>query len=168
MKKLFMFYVGGDCKNSNIELHDIRFSIGEKPADCYDDLRRQWWGTPKSLHLDCWAAVEQADGYDIELNAEPSDDKRKLFFLNMGGYDGREFGELHKNIFLVAENSHQAGLRALKEMHDWKSPHRDNILEIEKIISVSDLFQKDGYHIHLKKAGKMKEFTYTCRFTKLY
>ena len=25
--KLFMFYVGGDCGNANVELHDVRFSI---------------------------------------------------------------------------------------------------------------------------------------------
>src|SRR6202000_32331 len=65
--KLFMFYIGGNCGNSNIELHDVRFSIGESPEDCYDDLRRQWWGEPKSLHLDCWGIVEQADGYDVTL-----------------------------------------------------------------------------------------------------
>jgi hypothetical protein len=50
--KLFMFYVGGNCGNSNVELHDVRFAIGDAPEDCYDDLRRQWWGDPKSLHLD--------------------------------------------------------------------------------------------------------------------
>jgi hypothetical protein len=27
--KLFMFYVGGNCGNSNVELHDVRFSIGD-------------------------------------------------------------------------------------------------------------------------------------------
>jgi hypothetical protein len=71
--KLFMVYVGGDCGNSNIELHDVRFSIGQTPEDCFEDLRRQWWGE-KSLHLDCWSAVEQADGYDLELsNTPPSD-----------------------------------------------------------------------------------------------
>ena len=59
--KLFMFYVGGDCGNSNVELHDVRFSIGNAPEDCYEDLRQQWWGTPESLHLDCWGPVEQAD-----------------------------------------------------------------------------------------------------------
>ncbi|MGC1555455.1 MAG: DUF1543 domain-containing protein, partial [Bradyrhizobium sp.] len=55
-----MFYVGGNCGNSNVELHDVRFSIGEAAEDCHDDLRRQWWGEPRSLHLDCWGAVEQA------------------------------------------------------------------------------------------------------------
>ncbi|KQS85010.1 MULTISPECIES: hypothetical protein [unclassified Rhizobium] len=30
--KLFMFYIGGNCANSNIESHDVRFSIGETAA----------------------------------------------------------------------------------------------------------------------------------------
>ena len=68
-----MFYIGGDCGNSNIELHDIRFSVGNRAEDCYDDLRRQWWGDPESLHLDCWGPVEQVDGFDVSLTTTPPD-----------------------------------------------------------------------------------------------
>jgi hypothetical protein len=101
--KLFMFYVGGNFANSNVELHDVRFSIGQTPEDCHDDLRRQWWGDPKSLHLDCWGAVEQADGYDIELSTQPPEDvDQKLFFVNLGGYDPSAFTELHKNVLIVS------------------------------------------------------------------
>jgi Domain of Unknown Function (DUF1543) len=97
--KLFVFHVGGDCGNSNVELHDVRFSVGETAEDCFDDLRRQWWGEPKSLHLDAWGAVEQADGYDVELSAEPSKSAQaKLFFVNLGGYDPAEFTELQRNV----------------------------------------------------------------------
>ena len=109
--KLFMFYVGGDCGNSNIELHDVRFSAGETPEACHEDLRRQWWGTPKSLHLDCWGAVEQADGYDITLSpARTEQSEMKLFFLNLGGYDPDNFEELHRNVLLVATHSISHGL----------------------------------------------------------
>ncbi|MFX7155938.1 DUF1543 domain-containing protein, partial [Acinetobacter baumannii] len=69
--KLFMFYVGGDCGNSNIELHDVRFSVGETAKDCYDDLRAQWWGTKESLHIDSWSEIDQVDGYAVTLSAEP-------------------------------------------------------------------------------------------------
>jgi hypothetical protein len=93
--KLFMFYIGGDCGNSNIELHDVRFSAGDTAEACHDDLRRQWWGNPKSLHLDCWGAVEQADGYDVMLMPPRSENSLdKLFFLNLGGYDPEHFEEL--------------------------------------------------------------------------
>ena len=65
-----MFYVGGNCGNSNVELHDVRFSIGKTPEDCHEDLREQWWGDPESLYLDCWGAVEQADGFDVVLTMD--------------------------------------------------------------------------------------------------
>src|SRR5258708_39726848 len=97
--KLFMFYVGGDCGNSNVELYDVRFSIGSAPEDCYEDLRRQWWGTPNSLHLDCWGPVEQADGFDVTLTAEPLGEQAcRLFFVNLGGYNPLQFGCLHQKL----------------------------------------------------------------------
>src|ERR1700761_7965099 len=111
--KLFMFYIGGDCGNSNIELHDIRFSVGSRAEDCFDDLRRQWWGDPASLHLDCWGAVEQADGHDIALSAEPGADAvKKLFFVNLGGYAPSEFTELHRNVLIVAADESSAKAKA--------------------------------------------------------
>jgi hypothetical protein len=132
--KLFMFYVGGDCGDSNIELHDVRFSVGETPEACHEDLRRQWWGTPKSLHLDCWGAVEQADGYDITLSpACTEQNEMKLFFLNLGGYDPDNFEELHRNVLLVATDVKAAIVRSLNGVRPgcrltvikpsrWKNP----------------------------------------------
>jgi hypothetical protein len=101
---LFMYYVAGKYRNSNIELRDIRFSVGEKAEDCYEDLRRQWWGDPGSLHLDCWGQVNQADGFDVTVTADAVDTGERLFFANMGGYNPLEFAELHRNILLVAPN----------------------------------------------------------------
>jgi hypothetical protein len=86
---LFMFYVGGKYRNCNIELHDIRFSVGETAQDCYEDLRRQWWGAPESLHLDCWGRVSQADGFDVTVTANAADTGEHLFFAKMSGYDAR-------------------------------------------------------------------------------
>src|ERR1700753_3610294 len=112
--KLFMFYVGGNYGNSNVELHDVRFSIGETAEDCFDDLRRQWWGDPDSLHLDCWGEVTQADGFDVALTKQaPGASSDSLFFVNLGGYDPAEFSELHKNILLVAPDAKAAKAKAL-------------------------------------------------------
>jgi hypothetical protein len=36
--KLFMFYIGGNCGTSNVELHDVRFCVGATPEDCYADI----------------------------------------------------------------------------------------------------------------------------------
>ncbi len=151
--KLFMFYIGGDCANSNVELHNVRFSIGETAEDCRDDLRRQWWGGAKSLHLDCWGEIEQADGYDVALTqgAPTAETDEKLFFLNLGGYDPGEFGELHKNILLVAPNAKAATRKALQQIRNWTLPHKDNVFEVEKAIDVSEMTRRYGYSLQTRR-----------------
>jgi Domain of Unknown Function (DUF1543) len=163
--KLFMFYVGGSCGNSNVELHDLRFSIGETPQDCHDDARRQWWGDAESLHLDCWGAVEQADGFDVELTREiaPGSTDR-LFFVNLGGYDPREFNELHKNILLVAEDAIAAKAKALVQIGSWSLPHKDKVFEVEKAVDITASMQRYGYFLRLTKAVAEKPFEFVCDY----
>lgn len=162
--KLFMFVVGGRYRNANIELHDVRFSIGDKPEDCYPDLRAQWWGEPKSLHLDCWGEVNHADGHDVALVREKSSSASlSLFFVNLGGYDPQEFGELHKNVLIVAANEKAAKARALTLVADWRAPHKDNIVNVETLVNVSDLFRPSGYVISLREAAA-RPFTFTCAY----
>lgn len=163
--KLFMFYVGGNCGNSNVELHDVRFSIGEVAEDCYDDLRRQWWGDPESLHLDCWGPVEQADGHDIELLPKPSEDiALKLFFVNLGGYDPSAFTELHKNVLVVSSDEATAKAKAKAQINHWQKPHRDRLFEIEKTLDVSTEMQRHGYHLILRPAAQEKPFQFECDY----
>jgi Domain of Unknown Function (DUF1543) len=163
--KLFMFYVGGCCGNSNIELHDIRFSVGDTVEACYEDLRRQWWGDPDSLHLDCWGQVSQADGCDVEITADPIEacDER-LFFANMGGYDPREFAELHRNILLVAPDARAAKQQALSLVQGWTLPHKDNLFEVENLVDLSKMAADRGYRLKLTKAATEKPFEFTCDY----
>jgi hypothetical protein len=162
--KLFMFYIGGSYRNSNVELHDVRFCVGETAEACHDDLRRQWWGDPDSLHLDCWGPVEQADGFDIAIaaGAEPSDER--LFFANMGGYDPREFSELHRNVLLVARDAKTAKQRALSQVAGWSLPHKDNLFEVENLLDLSKLAAERGYGLKLTPATAEKPFAFTCDY----
>jgi len=163
--KLYMFYIGGDCGNSNVELHDVRFSIGRTPEDCFDDLRRQWWGEPESLHLDCWGAVEQADGYDVELLRGPvAESPPKLFFVNLGGYNPAEFSELHRNVLIVASDSKSAKQKALAQVNDWQTPHKDRLFEIEQAIDVSELMAHYGHQLSLRPAATVKPFAFQCAY----
>jgi len=167
--KFFMFYIGGDCGNSNIELHDVRFSLGETAEDCRDDLRRQWWGEPKSLHPDCWGEIEQADGYDVVLSSETSasTNEQKLFFLNLGGYGSREFGELHRNILLVAPDAKAATKKALQQSRGWTLPHKDNVFEVEKAIDVSELTASYMHRLHLIPASEERPFRFSCAYIRI-
>lgn len=160
-----MFYIGGDCGNSNVELHDVRFSIGQAPEDCFEDLRRQWWGEPKSLHLDCWGAVEQVDSYDLELSVTPpAAAQGKLFFVNLGGYDPELFSELHKNVLIVAADSNAAKEKAKAQINHWQKPHKDRLFEIEKTVDVSALTQSFGYHLVLRPAASEIPFQFECDY----
>lgn len=168
MLKLWAVYVGGWAgkgpTEANIELHDLRFVVSETIEDAYDDLRAQWWGTPSSLHLDAWGALEHADGHDIVLKTEPaSKDGDKLYFVNLGGYDDT-FTELHQNVFVVAENDSKAKVKALKQVQHWKSPHRDHLFEIEKIMKLEEVAAKHGLHIHLVPTDDVKPFAFKAKY----
>ena len=167
--KLFMFYIGGDVKGANIELHDVRFAIGEEWQDCFFSLRRQWWGDPKSLHIDAWAEVTQADGHDVHLRTDVQKDAPgKLFFLNMGGYAPGQFEEAHQNILLVAPDLHTAQKRALSDTRKiFKSPHRDFAMEVEKAINLNDAISETGWHIHLVPAALHKPLDFTNQYKKI-
>ena len=163
--KLFMFYVGGSCRNSNIELHDVRFSVGDTAEACHEDLKRQWWGDPESLHLDCWGGVDQADGFDVEVTADMIEaGEERLFFVNMGGYDPREFSELHRNVLLVARDAKAAKQRALSLVQNWTLPHKDNLFEVENLLDLSTMAEDRGYRVKLTKAVAEKLFEFSCDY----
>lgn len=165
MMNLFVIYVGGKTETSLIEVHDIHFALGEKIEDTYDQVRKQWWGTPQSLHLDAWGILKSVDDYDIVLKSEPLKNKTdKLFFINLGGYDPREFTELHKNIFVIAEHEDEAKLKAKATVSHWHVPHRDNLYEIENCVNVSDLLIKQGLSIHLQPTHQPTPFNFNCKY----
>lgn len=162
--KLFVFYVGGSVPGSHLELHDMRFAFGETAEACWDDLRAQWWGTPESLHLDAWGPLEQADGFDITLTANPPDAQRRLWFVHLGGYDPAQFTELHHNAFIVADDAKAAKKRALTSTKSWVSPHKDAILDVDEAIDVSGLAKDRGLFLSLSLAQVQKPFTFEAAY----
>lgn len=163
--KLFMFYVGGRCKNSNIELHDMRFSIADSAEDCYPDLRAQWWGDPESLHLDCWGELKQIGGFDISVSKETSSQEfGNVYFVNLGGIRLGEFSELHRNVLVVAQDEAEAFTRAKEQVRDWKIPHRDNLFELEQIVDLSKAASGKGLNILLSPAAEREPFHYQTGF----
>lgn len=165
MNKLFAIYIGGAHEKSLIELHDMRFVVAETIEHTYPALKQSWWGTPESLHLDAWGALHHVDGYDIHLKNQPAvSAQQQLYFLNLGGYDQKQFTELHKNIFVVAENDRAAKTKALQQAADWEVPHKDYQFEIEKIVSVDNLLADENFFIHLTPSQRAIPFEFTCMY----
>jgi hypothetical protein len=162
MKNLFVIYIGGSYEGALIELHDIRLVISDTIENTYDALRKSWWGKPESLHLDAWGILRHADGYSIDIVVTESWlSPLKLYFVNLGGYDSKQFTELHKNIFVVAQNEQEAKSRALRHIIGWESPHRDYLFDIDKILDVSKFLNNK---IQLTPCTEDNDFEFICKY----
>lgn len=163
--KIFAVYVGGRTPTSNIEVHDVRFVIAETVEDTYASLISQWWGVKESLHIDSWYEVTHADGYAITLKPEPSTiTDRKLFFVNLGGYDGVHFEEAHKNVFVVAENEQKAKVKALKMVRDWQSFHRDYMFDVENAVCLNSVVLHYPLYVHLAAIDDQSQPSFTSTY----
>ena len=163
--KLFAIYIGGEMEGANIELHDMRFVAAPSITETYDELRRQWWGIPKSLHIDCWAEIDHVDGYDVTLRPEPFTGPERLYYVNLGGYAPGEFLEKHRNIFVVSDALAKAKARALKAAVDWREPHRDDMFEAEQAFALDGSAAAQRLYIHLIRSDVTKELQFTCDYT---
>ncbi|MFM9102444.1 MAG: DUF1543 domain-containing protein [Cyanobium sp.] len=113
---LFLVVLGGRTAGAHIELHDVRFVAGASIDDTLPELRRQWFGARKGLHLDSWMAVHFVDGYRVELRPEPFTGPERLWFVNMGGYDPQQLAELHAFGLFVATSPQAARAAARRRL----------------------------------------------------
>ena len=121
---LYLVVLGGRAKKANIELHDVRWVVGSKIEDTYDTLRKDWFGSPKGLHIDSYKKIKYIDGYKINLiniQKDKKDEnqlvrknkaKKHLWFVNIGGYDPSSMQEKHEFGFVIASNKLEAQNKA--------------------------------------------------------
>ena len=150
-KFLFLVVVGGRSPKANIELHDVRWVIGSKIEDTFDQLRNDWFGADNGLHIDSYKKIDSIDGYKINLrNKENNEPKNKIFkkekipnkklwFVNIGGYDPSSMQEKHEFGLIVASSPSEAKTKAKsKWLIDCKKRHKDDISAIKKFTDVDD------------------------------
>lgn len=164
--KLFAIYIGGEHPAAHIEVHDVRFIVAESIKATHERLRSEWWGTPGTLHIDRHAEIDHADGWTVELRREPSSAREKLWFVNLGGYDRKDFAEQHRNMFVVAASMKEAKDRALATIVDWKDAHRDDIYEAEQAFELDERIG-DALHVHLTPGAPAGQPSFVCRYTPL-
>lgn len=163
--KLFVIYIGGAHEKSLIELHDMRFVVANTIEETYDTLRQSWWGTPTSLHLDAWGVLDYADNHSIQISKQPIEQPKKLYFINLGGYDQNQFTELHKNVFVVATDAVEAKQKAVQQINTWESPHRDYLHQVDSVLNLNEILTTENHYLHLKEDVNLKPFKFTCRYT---
>ena len=150
-KFLFLVVVGGRSPKANIELHDVRWVIGSKIEDTFDQLRNDWFGSDNGLHIDSYKKIDSIDGYKINLinkeSREPQNkiskkgrmSNKKLWFVNIGGYDPNSMQEKHEFGLVVASSSSEAKNKAKsKWLIDCQKKHKDDISAVKSFTDVDD------------------------------
>lgn len=113
---LFLAVLGGRSRGCHIEQHDVRFVAGECIEDTLPELRRQWFGLQRGLHLDSWQRIERVEGWRVELRPEPFDGAMRLWFVNVGAYDPTCAWELHAFGLFVASGAAAAKAQAKRRL----------------------------------------------------
>lgn len=149
MLKLFAVLLGGRADRCNVELHDVVFAVGHSIEETYPQLKSKWFGNNKRLHIDSVIELTTVDQHEVVISEknEKSDSKKKLFFVNFGGYKENYFGELHEVAFYVAESKPEVLAKAKSQLGlSLTEPHCDDNLIVDDIISISEV---DQYQINL-------------------
>ena len=148
---LFLVVLGGKARKANVELHDVRWVVGSKIEDTYNTLRRDWFGSPKGLHIDSYKKIKYIDGYKINLINFEKDkiekrqlvkkkkDQKFLWFVNLGGYNPTSMQEKHEFGLVTASNKLEAKNIAIsKWLVGCKKKHKDDIASLEMLFSCED------------------------------
>ena len=140
--------LGGKHPSAHIEVHDVVFAVGDSLSDLYTQLKQQWFGAAKGLHIDAWMAIDGIEQYQVRLSsAQPAPDSLRLYFINLGGYVPDEFGEAHRYVLMLAASKQQARAKARKHaLKTWQQPHVDAVLDVDDCILID---QVDGHFVHL-------------------
>ncbi|MEM1380785.1 MAG: DUF1543 domain-containing protein [Pseudomonadota bacterium] len=166
MDKLYVVIVGGYPPGAHTEIHDVRFAVGRTLKDLFPKIKAEWWGGDDRFHFDAWGALEWADGHRIVIADTAPDDARTdcaLWFVNLGGYRSGHFGELHKDVFVVARTQTEAKKRALAQAkaEGWDSAHRDTLMSVEAIVDVG---AAAGGRIYLVPSTEKLPFTFEAKY----
>lgn len=73
--------------------------------------------------------------------------------------------ELHKNIFVVAANEHEAKQKSVQQISEWESPHRDYLHQVDTVFDLSTLFTNQHNYLHLIETKVESPFEFICLYT---
>ena len=146
---LYLVVVGGRIPKANVEVHDVRWVIGSKIEDTFDVLRKDWFGSIDGLHIDSYKKIYSVDGYKIKIKKSQikkstskfikEDNNKKLWFINLGGYDPKSMQEKHEFGLVVASTASGAKKMAKsKWLNSFLKKHNDDINCLQRFSEVDD------------------------------
>lgn len=135
---LFVVMLGGKHPRARIEVHDVVFAVAPTLQATYPQLREEWFGSAKGLHIDSWLQVEGVEGFRLRWSdVQPGAGEPRLYFINLGGYEPGAFGEAHHYLLVVAANRQAATARGKQQMaRHWRQAHTDAVLDVDDCIAI--------------------------------
>lgn len=112
--KLYLLLLGSKAPQRNVEQHDYFFGIARSLKDLVPEIKTFWPEAGDSIHIDAWREVNTVDGYKIKpvlKNEKLTPSEKKLFFINLGGYQANKLEEQHYTVLIV----HHDRALAIKE-----------------------------------------------------
>ncbi len=71
----------------------------------------------------------------------------RLYFINLGGYEDKCFGEAHYYSLVVAKDKREAMSHAKRQMlKNWSATHTDAVLDVDDCLPIDVI---DGRYVHL-------------------
>jgi len=168
--KLFMLMLGCKPPGRHVEQHDIFFGIAAQLKDLVPEIKASW-PEPEKIHIDAWREVNHVEGFQIKIAekvALPAVESKKLFFINLGGYQPNKFEEQHY-IVLTVKNDRAAAFKEAKQTFFFQHNHFDTAtshIDDKYGIDVDDLYeidemlspaQKEKYTIEIIPAENLTE-----------
>jgi len=168
--KLFMLLLGSRAPGRHVEQHDFFFGIASQLKDLVPVIKKFWPEAKSNLHIDGWREVTNVDDYyiKVELKKSPVQSGKKLFFVNLGGYQENKFEEQHYTILTVKDNRAQASKEAKETFfykhHGFKGAesHIDDKygIDVDDLYDIEDILpaeQKEKYQIEIIPESKLGE-----------
>ena len=145
--------------------------IVTEDKDTFDNLRTNWFGSNKGLHIDSYKKIRSVDGYKINLKNKKLDKKsnpnknysKNLWFVNLGAYDPSSMQEKHEFGLVVASNALEAKNKAKsKWLLGFKKKHKDDISSVDILSEIDDceiIRNIDSWEIELTPENNLFEET---------
>ncbi len=162
--KLFMTLLGSKAPGRHIEQHDFFFGIANSLKELVPEIENFWSEAVGSIHIDGWREVTCVDGYHVKISLkdhkQKSSNNKKLFFINLGGYQEKKFEEQHY-VVLTVKDSKASAFKDAKDTLFFKNNHFENAnshiddkygIEVDELYEIEDIlspFQKEKYQIEL-------------------
>ena len=169
--KLYMLLLGSKAPIRNVEQHDYFFGIANSLKELVPQIKAFWPEAGNSIHVDGWREVNYVNGYQVKV-VEKSENTiisdRKLFFINLGGYQSGKLEEQHYIVLSVHDNRASAVSDAKKTVFfktnsiKGANSHVDekygiDVDDIYRIEDILDPQQKEKYHILIEQDPDMPE-----------